>query len=295
MSYPVIQLASESALYKEDMGSKNKRWCRHPSDDRLWLFKYPRETAGEHWSEKIAAELGSLLNIACAYVQLAELGGARGSLTRNILANETEVLVHGNELLAGHVIGYDKTQMRGQNQHTWQHICAAIQTRCGEDVCQEILTAFAGYLVFDAWIGNTDRHHQNWGLLQISSGQNVRYEMCPSFDHASSLGRELTDLRRRSLLQNMEGYRNHPKARGAIYWEGEELHPLPCIELVRRITNLNPALTESWLMQLSSISSTSCATVIEAVSSDWMSDLAKEFALKLIDTNRAELITCLRN
>ena len=295
MNYPVIEMPAESALYVEDMGSKDKRWCKHPSDERLWLFKYPRGVAGEHWSEKIAAELGKLLGIACADVELTELASVRGSATRQILASDAEVLVHGNELLAGHVIGYNKTQAYKQSQHTWQHICAAIQKRCGEDTCRKILTTFAGYLVFDGWIGNTDRHHQNWGLLQISEEQGVRYEMCPSYDHASSLGRELTDTRRTGLLKNIGQYRHNPKARGAIYWEGEIANPLPCIDLIRRIHALDPELTRTWLIKLGTISSAECARVIEMVNSDWMSDTAKKFALQLIDANRLELVACLRD
>ena len=211
MSYPVVQLEADSAQYVEEMGSKDKRWCTYPADDRLWLFKYPRGESGEHWSEKIAAELGQLLGIRCAEVQLAQLAEANGSLTRNLLASKSETLVHGNELLAGYVVGYDKTQTYRQNQHSWQHICTAVEKRCGSAACRSILSNFAGYLVFDAWISNTDRHHQNWGLLQISDGQYVRYEMCPSYDHASSLGRELTDTRRIQLLQNIDSYRHHPK------------------------------------------------------------------------------------
>lgn len=43
-------------------------------------------------------------------------------------------------------------------------------------------------LLFDALIGNTDRHHDNWGLLW-STAHCVR--MAPVFDNGTSLGHEI--------------------------------------------------------------------------------------------------------
>ena len=73
------------------------------------------------------------------------------------------------------------------------------------------------------------------------------------------------------------------------------MHPLPCIELVRRITDLDTELTRPWLAQLSNIASSSCAKVIEDVDGDWMSNTAKTFALKLIEANRMELMSCMKS
>ena len=60
--------------------------------------------------------------------------------------------------------------------------------------------AFLGFLLLDAWIGNTDRHDNNWGVLERSTTDGpIRY-LAPTFDHASSLGRELTDEVRHERL-----------------------------------------------------------------------------------------------
>ncbi len=70
----------------------------------------------------------------------------------------------------------------------------------------------ASYLVLDALIGNTDRHHENWGFLgqvlvnidEVSEAARLvkqgGYDIAPSFDHASSLGRELPDEKRIDIL-----------------------------------------------------------------------------------------------
>ena len=73
--------------------------------------------------------------------------------------------------------------------------------------------------MLDALIGNTDRHHENWGIL-VRRGRGVLLgEVAPSFDHASSLGRELRDIgpgrtRQRMLKEHLIGAYSE-RARGA--------------------------------------------------------------------------------
>ncbi len=60
--YPIFQVQPEWTLEPEDMGTKAKFWFRRPGDDEPdWLFKHPRENTGEHWSEKIAAEIANAM------------------------------------------------------------------------------------------------------------------------------------------------------------------------------------------------------------------------------------------
>ena len=53
---------------------------------------------------------------------------------------------------------------------------------------------FAGYLVLDALVSNTDRHPGNWALLERD--QNGTRFLAASYDHGSALGAGLTELNR---------------------------------------------------------------------------------------------------
>jgi hypothetical protein len=170
----------------------------------------------------------------------------------------------------------------------------AISKRCGETPCAEILGVFAGYLAPDAWIANTERHHQNWALLQTLSENGVSCAMCPSFDHASSPGHELTDVRRREIMASgIDRYPHHKQSRGAIYWLSTDDHPPQQLELVRRIGRENPALGLPWLARLGAIEVAAWRDVIHSVPETWMTPLAKKFAVSLVEAIRSELLTCL--
>ena len=58
--------------------------------------------------------------------------------------------------------------------------------------------------------------------------------MAPSFDHASSLGRELLDDRRQRLLSERQFGKYSEKARGGIFWKPEDAHAISPLQLVRR-------------------------------------------------------------
>ena len=53
-----------------------------------------------------------------------------------------------------------------------------------------LLTDFARLLAFDGWIGNADRHQENWGVITAADG-SIR--LAPMFDPASCLGAELQE------------------------------------------------------------------------------------------------------
>lgn len=110
--------------------------------------------------------------------------------------------------------------------------------------------AFIGYLMLDALIGNTDRHHQNWGVL-ASSRERAEPErvLAPIYDHASSLGRELSDEARNQRLVTKDRRADVAayvtRARSAFYDEqGTTLDPVTAF---RRAAETSPAAGRAWL------------------------------------------------
>lgn len=81
----------------EAIGDDEKAWLIEPTSRNSWLFKpvcRKRHTVdgvdrhwsqGEDWSEKIAGELGRLLGLPCAGIELATWGADRGCISRNLV------------------------------------------------------------------------------------------------------------------------------------------------------------------------------------------------------------------
>jgi len=66
------------------MRSKEKFWYRAKDGEPEWLFKFPQPNTGQHWAEKIAAEVAACMDILHGVVELAVFQGTRGSI-RNLV------------------------------------------------------------------------------------------------------------------------------------------------------------------------------------------------------------------
>jgi hypothetical protein len=187
------------ADFIEAVGTKPKTWLRAP-DGELWLFKASREGArepsGEDWAEKAACEMAALLGLPHAGAELACRNGQRGVISANFVG-EGSSLVHGNELLSATNLDYPQDQR--SNDTPGYTVDAVREALTGVNPPESHAGAsafewFAGYLVLDAWINNTDRHHMNWGVIKPLN------TLAPSFDHGSSLAFGESDDRRTQLL-----------------------------------------------------------------------------------------------
>lgn len=141
--YLIKEIQPDWVLEAEAMGSKDKFWFRG-DDGPEWLFKFPQPNTGQHWSEKIAAEVADQLDILHARVELAFFQGVRGSGDRRpysspglmkfawvrgsateSFAREGRELVHGNQILAGQVLGYNPSQRSAIGSHADEHFSSA--------------------------------------------------------------------------------------------------------------------------------------------------------------------------
>ena len=110
--YSIVEVKAEWMLQPEAMGGKEKFWYRQPGElETSWLFKYPRAGTGEHWAEKIAAEIAESLSIRHARVELAVLKDRPGIVTESFARGGRE-LAHGNQVLARKIRGYDPDLFR---------------------------------------------------------------------------------------------------------------------------------------------------------------------------------------
>ena len=229
------------------------------------------------------------MRVSCARVELAIFEETRGSACESFSLAGWE-LVHGNQALAGHVLKYDPEKEFQQSDHTLENIFLALdRTFAHPDGASRAKERMASYLVLDAVIGNTDRHHENWGVLRRRTGGGWIGSLAPSYDHASSLGRELADegdgRSRRKLLN--EGKIGHyvERGRGAIFWSAADKHPVSPLELVRRAAGEYPEAFRSAMALVQNLSRERIENFVARVPSDWMSALARNFAVELMCFN----------
>jgi hypothetical protein len=288
--FPILEVKLDWRREVEQLGSKPKFWFKLEGTN--WLFKEARENTGEDWAEKVASEIAKALGLPTHDTELAVWEGKRGCAVKSFLATDQSVLVHGNELLGGLISGYDKEKQRGQADHTFDNIVRAIETLFASDKDRRVAASrMVGYLVFDALVGNTDRHHQNWGVLlerRQFGDQTPSFvpQLAPTFDHASSLGRELTDGARQRYLHDGTVEHYILKARGGIFQDAKAKRGISPMALARMLAQHYPEFFRPWQTRVDNLAEDVCHDLLARVPDERISPPGREFAALLVAINR---------
>jgi hypothetical protein len=222
--------------------------------------------------------------------------GNCGIISPNFLP-QGGTLVHGNELLSSIVPNYPAFETYGVYQHTIDVVLEAIASESvnlpiGWTPTSDIQTAvdvFVGYLLLDAWIGNGDRHHENWGIVRMktASTSEETEHLAPTYDHASSLGRDLSDSQRQK--RSAEAYAN--KCFSAFYGSVDDSKTLKTFDVFSLVANRYPEAACVWLVQLENISQANILDIFNRIKLSRISPDASNFAQSILEINKHRLLT----
>lgn len=170
----------------EGSGTSEKLWLQSPDGTVRGLFKFPKyedstpwKITSEHISEWLAAQLGKLVGVACAEVELGYRNQRIGSFS-HLLTGPEEALVEGVNFICEAYPQYDAEDMMNKADGT--RYCLDFILRSTQDYIPT--QEWVEMLMFDFLIGNSDRHQSNWALLR---GADQMYRRCPLYDNGSSL------------------------------------------------------------------------------------------------------------
>lgn len=302
--FHVIEVSANAPHAPEAMGTKPKFWFHDPELGPS-LYKQSRLGTGEDWAEKIAAELAGLLGLPHAQIELATWHGLRGTVSPSFVpAGGT--LMHGNEMLLRLVPGYPTSKSFYRvSQHTLDRVLGTVRRvqavppldwRAPPSV-RDSIDVFIGYLLLDAWISNTDRHHENWAwVFHKVGGPPTMFEchLAPTYDHASSLGRnEPIDRKQDRLTTRDKGFSVEAyveKAASALYATESDRKPLTPLEAYQRAAAQYPQAARFWLDRLADIADTDTKRLFERVPPDRMSLVDIEFAERMLDISGQKLL-----
>tara|TARA_R100001132_G_C3271939_1_gene94028 strand:+ start:1202 stop:2155 length:954 start_codon:yes stop_codon:yes gene_type:complete len=216
----------ENPYYPE--GKQPKRLLISPGEpsqpfllpDHKYLFKTPSGWQERQvWSELIAYELSRIvdLDVPPCFLAVDHRTGETGVLVEFFYgyAGEAQMrFIPGSDpthALLKH--GYDRR--RGRPHLVRQNL--TLSRALGIDRPREW---WARAFLFDALIGNVDRHPDNWGfLVRPTAGRNFTSQMAPLFDNGSSLSYGETD-EHLGRLTDLDAYIR--RGRHHCGWQGSD-------------------------------------------------------------------------
>lgn len=299
MTYPIVNLVEVEPIQLEQVGTKTKFWYRDEQGKKV-LFKEGRPDTGENWAEKVCCELCRLLCLPHAEYDLAVWKGTRkGVITPSFVPDESGArLVLGNELLSKIVDNYEKNKRYRASQHAIRIVMAAaslpfVKLPIGWPSPPEIKNVaglFTGYLLLDALVGNQDRHHENWGIIFLPEQD---FFLAPTFDHASSLGRNELDSTREEMLttrdkgRSIESYVE--RAKSALFSTPSSLKPLTTLGAFEAAAKISPEAARYWVEKLAGIDPRDYLAVLKDIPDQEITEAARKFAFRMLELNSARI------
>lgn len=142
-------------------GTRAKKYLHNPDDNKTYYFKKSIDKFPfEFWSEIIASGLGEKLELDVLKYDVAIFEGEIGCVSQSMIDPDKEELIEGGKYLQAFDNTFSPDDKKLRNQYTFQLIENSLQAFKLDHVDKII-----ELIIFDAIIGNGDRHQENWAFI----------------------------------------------------------------------------------------------------------------------------------
>lgn len=288
----IVDLNKWSWGKEETSGDSDKQWLVNPEDGSDWLFKPNKanRSPDEASSEYVASEIAAALDLPAAHVMVADRYGQRGCISRNVVTDEHHGLVEAAVFLTAITEDFDPKDKwsRGHTQANLSKVLDNLDPPVGGQNTFDAFSLFAGYLIFDALIGNTDRHSKNWAIETTLEGRDA---LAPSYDHATSLAVSSRGKARAQLLEDRSKIAGF--AQKATAHRFEDGRGISLVDYAGLFTKTFAAeAVEYWA---ESIARLDLAWMRNIVDSSHMTEEAATLASEVLAINQERIVQCLRS
>lgn len=291
--FDVVDVSDWTAVSQELGGEDAKQWIARHEDAvgesrvQWWVYKPVKRgvtSAYRHHddrAERIANALAALIGLPAADVELARRGQTEGIISRNVTPDGWDE--QAGDVILSEIPGYlscatDRPKNRiGHNLGNIRHVLLGVLGPPGQREEWPAFDVFVGYLLFDAWIANTDRHARNWAIL--SRGDDKR--LAASFDHGSALASGSTDEK----LERVDPSRFCCRGMASRFEGG---HSVTLVDLARDAVTTAGPLAQRWLSALDAVDGRSVQQILFAVPD--MSEVRRNFLEAVLAENRRRLL-----
>lgn len=222
---------------------------------------------------------------------MVHINGRIGSMSYNINQTGNISFREGLEHIQARYPFYDKETLTDEYSNK-KYSLQMIEDSVGEllDI-SEILKI----MIFDCLIGNSDRHHSNWGVspyIKNSNGERyLRLKLCPLYDNGSSLCAYENENDIEIFFKDKMKFEAliNTKSKSAIGWENER--PIKHFELLRKLKENKYALVIPYIKKIeNNVNETNIDKILNQFESSIISENMKKLLRMYILERRKRML-----
>ncbi len=278
--YPIKIIKRDFEFLDLDYSTKGTRVKKIIVDNsnKMAFFKY--EGAGyvgsEACSEKMSYEIAKVLGYDCARIELAkDYEGTLGIL--NYLFFDIGTDEHTDAV----------SYLNINNQQRKEFYTISNIKKTLNNLNKNLFKEFIKIMIFDALVGEQDRHEENWGIIR----KKEHYKISPLYDNGDCL---LRDFKRESFAEeyysgkkNFEAYIKRSKT--TIYKE-DHVHKYKHFELIEYLNTLYPKYVQAEIENLKKLTDKKIETIVDRIPDDLLTIRHKEYIIDYLKKRRNILL-----
>lgn len=277
----LIRVANKDFYFiEENMNAKGSRTKRFvlDNDNNMAFFKYEGVgyTTSEACSEKMSYEIAKVLGYDCAKIELAvDEEGILGVL--NYLFIDIDNQEHTDAL--------EYLNIDNQPRKKFYTISNIKNTL--DKLSSHLFNDFIKIMIFDALVGEQDRHEENWGIQRI----NDQYKISPLYDNGCNLLRNFKDIiyadQYYSKRKSFDSYINKSKT---IVYKDDNKKQYKHFELINYLYTKFPQVVFDEICKLKKLNEKIINEIVNRVPDDLLTDLHKSYIVLYLIKRRDILL-----
>lgn len=220
----------------------------------------------------------------CAEVDIGTYNGRAGSISYNFL-QENEFLNEGVNFIQKRYPNYNRNKF----EDNVENIKYSVQMLENLNIN---LGDILKMIIFDALIGNSDRHHSNWGYIIEENNKtysNIRFS--PLYDNGSSLCSYVNDSDIKDILRDKNRYNAliDTKSKSCIGWE--EQRPIRHFELIKKLKENFFNETIDFVKEINEkLTNKSIKNILDNFEDNIISEEKKKLLFKVINDRKLKIL-----
>lgn len=264
------------------IGSRKKFLAFDDINDKLYIFKYEKENyfTTESCSEKMSFEIAKVLDYNCAHVELArDKDGTLGILSEFFVELENNFHIDAKLFLKKEFVDRKDFYNLSNIKNTIDFLNPTM------------FNNFIKLMIFDALIGEQDRHEENWGFT-FSKDNDVSFS--PFYDNGDNLLNKFCDENYAKKYYGDAAFDKYiRRSKTLIYKEGLN-SKFRHFELIEYLYLNYKDIVYNEIVNLNKLTNEIISYIVNKIPNDLLTNIHKEYIIKYIIKRRDILLDIIK-